>query len=1317
MAKWGILPEISRENVGATELELDNLSASSVSVSCAAGGAGEEERNVVGVVNVSQADDVAAGEFVLHVDNAASLMLVTGEPVRKAMFNVRPAPPGDVVLMNTHPEPISQYGDLRLQIICAESARRHVVVLRDVAFCPTSKFSLLGWSRYADALCAATGRDPALKTFRDRVVVPLERGSVVGRRVQGLYALQCAPLSPCDDDDKQTTGRADGRFGTAGKDERAAPLVHSVSVPALSERVSTRTVGGNGGLSRPGGAGAVRSVLVTPAVVKVKERRGVVDSVGLTEKKVSFGAASVVGGSKEEDWGEVVLASAIRVVKRLHRRFGHSLSLDTLQRLIRQGDIEVRNAAVQKAVMTMLCAEDVKCPPCELATARKRHPSKSKSAAKKGQWTFDFSTNLPRSRTGKSVLSVWVAPGKKGVYLGFHPKKGEAQIMDLLQAKLALWENDSGEKMRTLRSDRESSLEGHDIQRWMSQRGIARSVTTGRSGGAAEGMIHSLQDKARAILNEAGLPNRMWPYAFIHANQSLDMMPDKTGLSNYERRTGEKPQWHKIVPFGCKAYAHIDKALRSKFSNRGRPALVLHRLEDGDGYKMYDPLKNTIFSADSVTVLERSAEQLPADKADAVFPSAEADVQFVRPHAPGKAAKTFGLRPSTALEEEPQAHVPVEQSVEEKPSPAVVVEEFDQRAWDEEEIDESEDEKQPLPPRVRGRPDVFVPGAFDAQRRHDLQAAVQRALSTDYVQAKVQAEHLLTGVIPKNEAAALHPDNPEKEFWKAAMTIEVDSFEEAGVVQRVPISSLMALQRGGRRTKRTPEAAFKVRGRRINGRSVIGSKWVFDIQLLDKNDIRTGPTFRVNEKGQKVRYKARLVARGDSQRASDYGKTYAPTPQVSSIRLAAAFSLQRKWRALQLDVKTAFLQSDLPENERIWMLPPKGDEINAGFIYMLLKSIYGLRQAAYLWNEDISKVLQKEGFEFLDADNCIYTHRDKNGEIVCVIALHVDDMLLVAPDDLREKFAARLKANYTMTESPARWFLKMKIQYADDMSSLSLSQPDYASEIVRSVGMEGCNTVTTPMDSILTEGSDIPWTEEESKFMEDVDYGSAVGMLSHYSLMTRPDLAQAVGQVQRFASNPRRHHWRAVQRIVKYVAGTMNYGLLFRRSEGAEGVVGYADSDHASDLDDRKSTSGYLFTYMGAAVSWKSKKQPGRAARSTAEAELNALDQAVREALWLGKMCKGLDIGSSYNEQGHPTMLIYEDNEACWNIANGSRWSAETKHVDVKYFACRDDVRHHRVEIHRIATDENPADLFTKPLKRIKFEKFRAMMGVFPIDN
>ena len=650
------------------------------------------------------------------------------------------------------------------------------------------------------------------------------------------------------------------------------------------------------------------------------------------------------------------------------------------------------------------------------------------------------------------------------------------------------------------------------------------------------------------------------------------------------------------------------------------------------------------------------------------------------------------------------AHSPEEK--EDKRSP-VEVEDVPIDMWGDEEADRDDDE--PLPPRVRGKPAIFDPTAFDLQRRHDLKAGQKQALSTNYVQAKVEAENLLTGAIPKTETAALHPDNPDKAMWEAAMAMEMQSFEEAGVLQRVPITSIL----GGRNNGKP--GALKIHGRRINGRSVIGSKWTFDLQLLDKNDPRTGPTFRTNDKGQKVRAKARLVARGDSQRAGDYGKTYAPTPQTSSIRLALAFSLRRKWKATQIDVKSAFLQSNLPEAEKVWMLPPKGDRVNAGFIYMLLKSVYGLRQAAYLWSEDISKVLQKEGFIFLDADNCIYIHRDEQGEIVCVIALHVDDMLLVAANHLREEFAARLKAIYTMTEGPARWFLKMKIEYAPDMSSLSVSQPDYAAEILRSLGMEGCNPVATPMDSVLTQGANIPWTEEEDEFMANVDYGGAVGMLSHYSLMTRPDLAQAVGQVQRFSSNPRRHHWKAVQRIAKYIAGTTNYGLVYQRSNGAEGIVGYADSDHATDLDDRKSTSGYVFTYMGAAISYKSKKQPGRAARSTAEAELNALDQAVREALWLAKMCKGLDIGDDYNKEGHPTMLIYEDNEACWNIANGSRWSAETKHVDIKYFACRDDVRHNRVDVQRIATDENLADLFTKPLKRVKFEKFRELMGVLPI--
>jgi len=293
-----------------------------------------------------------------------------------------------------------------------------------------------------------------------------------------------------------------------------------------------------------------------------------------------------------------------------------------------------------------------------------------------------------------------------------------------------------------------------------------------------------------------------------------------------------------------------------------------------------------------------------------------------------------------------------------------------------------------------------------------------------------------------------------------------------------------------------------------------------------------------------------------------------------------------------------------------------------------MKSVYGLKQAAFRWNEDVDRVLQKEGFEALDADTCVYTHKDSKGIVVCVIALHVDDMLLLADDETSQRVTKRLKANYTMTDSEARWFLKMKLRYSKDRRSVTISQPDYAEEIVKAAGVTDLKPLSTPLSDHLVKGTDIPVTDHEREIMATADYGGVVGMLAYYALMTRPDLAQAVGQAQRFCSAPRLHHWEAVQRMARYVAGTKNYGLRFYKG-ACEKVVGSSDSDWASDVDDRKSTSGYLFTLMGGAISWKSKKQPGRPARSSAEAELIALDQAVREALWLRKMCQGLSQSTS----------------------------------------------------------------------------------------
>jgi hypothetical protein len=216
-------------------------------------------------------------------------------------------------------------------------------------------------------------------------------------------------------------------------------------------------------------------------------------------------------------------------------------------------------------------------------------------------------------------------------------------------------------------------------------------------------------------------------------------------------------------------------------------------------------------------------------------------------------------------------------------------------------------------------------------------------------------------------------------------------------------------------------------------------------------------------------------------------------------------------------------------------------------------------------------------------------------------------------------------------------------------------------------------------------------------------------MLSHLAGQTRPELAYAVSQLQRFCAFPRRMHWQALQGALRYLAGTTKYGLRYSL-DGDDVIVGYSDSDWATDIDDRKSNGGYVFTYLGVAFSWKSKKQPG-VSRSTAEAELVALDQAVREARWLRKLMAGLEM------RGYQDPIpIHEDNDSCLNISNGARWSHETKHVDTKYFAVRDDIIEKRVSVLPISTSANLADIFTKPLAKTKFREFRELMGVVMIN-
>ena len=153
-----------------------------------------------------------------------------------------------------------------------------------------------------------------------------------------------------------------------------------------------------------------------------------------------------------------------------------------------------------------------------------------------------------------------------------------------------------------------------------------------------------------------------------------------------------------------------------------------------------------------------------------------------------------------------------------------------------------------------------------------------------------------------------------------------------------------------------------------------------------------------------------------------------------------------------------------------------------------------------------------------------------------------------------------------------------------------------------------------------------PKTQEEEEDMSRVPYASAVGSLMYAMVCTRPDIAHAMGVLSRFMSKPGKEHWTAVKRVFRYLRGTSDYGLCYQGRPGLDRVLdihGFVDADWARDLDQRRSTSGYVFNLFGGAVNWMSKKQ-SVVALSTTEAEYMAATHASKEAVWLQRLCSSI---------------------------------------------------------------------------------------------
>lgn len=267
-----------------------------------------------------------------------------------------------------------------------------------------------------------------------------------------------------------------------------------------------------------------------------------------------------------------------------------------------------------------------------------------------------------------------------------------------------------------------------------------------------------------------------------------------------------------------------------------------------------------------------------------------------------------------------------------------------------------------------------------------------------------------------------------------------------------------------------------------------------------------------------------------------------------------------------------------------------------------------------------------------------------------------------------------------------------------------INQTNYLKNILTKFNMQECNAAKIPME-VNFKHELLKRDEAESCEIEN-KCRVLIGSLMYAMLCSRPDLCVSISILSRYQSCASQDLWQALKRVLRYIKGTVDFSLIFTRDVTSHHIEGFADSDWAGDGVDRKSTTGYIFKVFGCTVSWASRKQATVALSST-EAEYIALSQAVSEACWLRYLVFDLKVVDQYI-----CVKIFEDNQSTIKVTKNPEFHKRLKHVDIKFHFIRDKIRENFVSVSYINTNQQLADILTKPLGYTSFQMFCKELGL-----
>lgn len=828
--------------------------------------------------------------------------------------------------------------------------------------------------------------------------------------------------------------------------------------------------------------------------------------------------------------------------------------------------------------------------------------------------------------------------------------KKKSEVIEKTKQYIELIKTQTGKKPKVFRSDRAAEYMSTELQKYFEDEGIRYECTAGytpEQNGVAERRNRTLMEAERSMRIAAGLPNNLWAEAVSTANYVQNrIIRKKQNKTPYEMFFGIPPKKQMYHEFGTEVYVMIPEEKRRKLDKKAEKMRFIGYDEQAKAFRLLT-------------------------KSNAVQISRE--VKFINETPKDDIPEYFAFDD----DDEQKENNKLERNIEENNDT--------EENEDVEDNGESGDDEESFVDKTmieRNESDTSVyTDAYEEMNLYDeTEPATRRSTRTNFGKAPSYLSDYL--LYKENEETDEEEDD---EANAATLKIrEPRTFSEAmGLPEAKQWMAAMQEELKVINKNKTWEEVEMPKDRKP-----IDCKWVYKVKY--------------DERGNIAKFKARLVARGFSQRYGiDYDEVFAPVAKQQTLRMLLSVAGARGYEVKQYDVESAFLNGEL--SEEIYMRQPPGFK-QSNKMLKLRKSLYGLKQAARVWNEKLHEALTISGCVQNVADKCLYTA--KSGESVCYILMHVDDIVTAGNDkNFVNKIIESLNKHFIIKElGKVSHYLGIDIT-RDEKGNFSIGQPNYIDKIVEEAKLQDARNSRVPISTgyykVESNG-----TNEQTKLLETNEtYRKLIGMLLYVSTNTRPDISIAVSILSQRVSHPTINDMNEVKRMIRYLKTTRDERLKLSDERFEKSLKVYTDADWAEETRDRRSNSGFLARINGGTFAWSCRKQTLVALSST-EAEYIALSEATKEVIWIRELMKCFNISVD-----KPTD-IYVDNQSCVKIAENEKFSNRTKHIDTKFHFIRDQARKKVIAFKYVPSNENLADMMTKPLGPSKLKELRNAAGL-----